>query len=104
MESPTETFLGSQDNRKVVENCYEASKYHELVECSDESAARVKDKIALYILYGAIGESDFEKIVSVKSSKEAWDILEKVYKGNDWVKQETKGVAEYITRVKIVMN
>jgi len=47
----------------------------------------VKDKAALYILYQAVDESDFEKIASVKSSKEVWGILEKMYKGDDRVKQ-----------------
>jgi len=32
---------------------------------------RVKDKAALYILYQAVDKSDFEKITSAKSSKEA---------------------------------
>jgi len=36
-----------------------------------------KDKATLYILYRAIDEYDFEKIASVKSLKEACDILEK---------------------------
>jgi len=49
--------------------------------------AHVKDKAALYILYQAVDESDFEKIASVKSSKEVWGILEKMYKGDDRVKQ-----------------
>jgi len=33
--------------------------------------ARVKHKAALYILYQAVDDSGFEKIASVKSSKEA---------------------------------
>jgi len=49
--------------------------------------ACVKDKAALFILYQAINESNFEKITNAKSSKEVWDILEKAYKGNDRVKQ-----------------
>jgi len=49
--------------------------------------ARVKDNAALYILYQVVDESGFEKIASAKSSKEAWGILEKVYKGDDQVKQ-----------------
>jgi len=47
----------------------------------------VKDKATLYILYQVVDESDFEKIASAKSSKEACDILEKAYKGDDRVKQ-----------------
>ncbi|BAT84814.1 hypothetical protein VIGAN_04227500 [Vigna angularis var. angularis] len=35
----------------------------------------------------AVDESGFEKIVNAKSSREAWQILEKVYKGDNHVKQ-----------------
>ena len=82
--------------------------------------ALVKDKAALYILYQDVDKSGFEKIASAKSSKEAWDILEKAYKGDDGVKQvqlqtlrgeleiirmkETEGVVEYITRAETVAN
>jgi len=80
----------------------------------------VKDKTTLYILYQVVDKSGFEKIASAKSSKEAWDILDKAYKRDDRVTQvrlqtlrgesermkmkETKGVAEYISRVEIVAN
>ncbi|GKD07240.1 hypothetical protein Tco_1186925 [Tanacetum coccineum] len=62
----------------------------------------------------------FEKIAEATTSKEAWDKLEKVYKGADRVKQarlqtlrgeleamkmkETEGVSDYITRVQAVVN
>ncbi|GKB38767.1 retrovirus-related pol polyprotein from transposon TNT 1-94 [Tanacetum coccineum] len=65
-------------------------------------------------------ESGFEKISNAITLKEACDILEKVYKGADRVKQvrlqtlrgeleamkmkETKGVSDYITRVQMVVN
>jgi len=41
---------------------------------------RVRDKSALY---NVVNESSFEKIANVASLKEAWDILEVAYKGND---------------------
>jgi len=41
----------------------------------------IKDKTTLYMLYWAVDEFDFKKITNAKSSKEAWDILEKTYKG-----------------------
>ena len=34
-----------------------------------------------------VKDTGFEKIASAKSSKEAWDILEKAYKGDDRVMQ-----------------
>jgi gag-polypeptide of LTR copia-type len=65
-------------------------------------------------------ESGFEKIVGATTSKEAWDILEKVFKGADRVKQmrlqtlrdelesmkmkESESVSDYITRVQAVVN
>ncbi|KAJ3701279.1 hypothetical protein LUZ61_004984 [Rhynchospora tenuis] len=81
---------------------------------------RKKDKTALYIIYQAVDESGFEKIASATSSHEAWNTLEKAYKGADRVKQvrlqtlrgefealkmkETEGVSEYMTRVQTVVN
>ena len=116
-------FLGSQENSEVVEDgFYEPANTTgwsngQLKVLKD---ARVKDKATLYILYQAVDESGFEKISSAKSSKEAWDILEKAYKGDGRVKQvqlqtfrgelksmrmkEIEGVAEYITRVETVAN
>lgn len=80
----------------------------------------MNDKTTLYMLYRAIDESSVEKIASVKTLKEMWDILEKVYKGDDWVKEvqlqalkgklksmrikETKGVFKYITLVETLVN
>ncbi|KAJ3704843.1 hypothetical protein LUZ61_008548 [Rhynchospora tenuis] len=81
---------------------------------------RKKDKTALYIMYQAVDESGFEKIAGATSSHEAWNTLEKAYKGADRVKQvrlqtlrgefealkmkETEGVSEYMTRVQTVVN
>jgi hypothetical protein len=48
--------------------------------------ARSKDNAALYMLLRAVDESGFEKIAGATTSKEAWDILEKVFKGADRVK------------------
>ena len=48
---------------------------------------RSKDKAALYMLFRVVDESGFEKIVKATNSKEAWDTLEKVFKGTDRVKQ-----------------
>jgi gag-polypeptide of LTR copia-type len=72
------------------------------------------------MLFRAVDESGFEKIAGATTSKEAWDILEKVFKGTDRVKQvrlqtlrgelesmkmkESESVSDYITRVQAVMN
>ena len=39
------------------------------------------------MLYRAVDEAIFEKIVGASTSKEAWDLLEKVFKGAVQVKQ-----------------
>ena len=67
----------------------------------------------MYVLYRAVDEFGFEKIANVMSSKEAWDILEKAYKGDNRVMQvrlqtlrgelervrmkEVEGVAKYVS-------
>jgi predicted AlkP superfamily phosphohydrolase/phosphomutase len=72
------------------------------------------------MLFQAVDESDFEKIADVTTSKEAWDILEKVFKGADRIKQvrfqtlrgelesmkmeELESVSNYITSVEAVVN
>jgi gag-polypeptide of LTR copia-type len=72
------------------------------------------------MLFQAVDESGFEKIAGATTSKETWDILEKVFKGADRVKQvrlqtlhgelesmkmkESKSVSDYITRVQAVVN
>ncbi|GKD78029.1 gag polyprotein, partial [Tanacetum coccineum] len=54
----------------------------------------------------AADESGFEKIAGAKTSKEAWDILEREFKGADRVKQMegSKGVSDYIMCVRFVVN
>jgi dGTP triphosphohydrolase len=71
-------------------------------------------------MYQAVDESGFEKIAGAKTLKEAWETLEKAYKGANRVKQvrlqtlrgefetlrikESEGVLDYITRVEMVVN
>jgi len=47
---------------------------------------QLKDKVALWMLYRAVDESIFEKIVGASTSKEVYDILKKVFKGVDQLK------------------
>lgn len=42
-----------------------------------------RDKQALYLIYQGIDESRFEKISSVATTKQAWDILQSSYRGNE---------------------
>jgi gag-polypeptide of LTR copia-type len=79
-----------------------------------------KDKIVFYMMYQTVDESGLENIAGAKTSKEAWETLEKAYKGEDRVKQvrlqtlrgefenlrmkESEDVSDYITRVEMMVN
>ena len=83
-------LFGSQDNWDVVENGYDEPANTDGYSNNQLNALktiRAKDKAALYLLYRAVDESEFEKISNAISSKEAWDILEKANKGDERVKQ-----------------
>ncbi|KAJ1400578.1 Zinc finger, CCHC-type [Sesbania bispinosa] len=116
-------LLGSQDNWDVVETGYEEpanTDGYSNAQLSALKAIRAKDKAALYLLYQSFDESSFEKIANAKSSKVAWDTLEKANKGDERVKQvrlqtlrgelenmrmkESESVSEFITRVETVVN
>lgn len=47
----------------------------------------MKNQLALYMLYRAVDKSSFGKIINAKSSREACQILEKLYKGDNRVWQ-----------------
>jgi len=116
-------LLGSQDAWEVVEEGYEEPantigyNANQMKVLKDTQA---KDKAALYILFRAVDESGFENMVKATTSKEAWDILGKVFQGVDRVKQvclqtlrgelesmkmkESESISEYIIRVQIVVN
>ncbi|KAG8501144.1 hypothetical protein CXB51_003220 [Gossypium anomalum] len=109
-------LLGSQNGWEVVQEGFLESTTTAGYTVAQNKALkemRSKDKATLYMLFRAVDESSFEKIARVTTSKEAWDILAKVYKGVDRVKQvclqlftmkESKGVSDYITRVQTVVN
>ncbi|KAG6516650.1 hypothetical protein ZIOFF_027119 [Zingiber officinale] len=116
-------LLGSQDNRDVVETGYEEpanTNGYSGAQLNALKAVRAKDKAALYLLYRAVDESGFEKIANAKSSKVAWDTLEKTNKGDEQLKQvrlqtlrgdlenmrmkESESISEFITRVETVVN
>jgi len=74
----------------------------------------------MYTLYRDVDDAGLEKLANATTSKEAWEILEKTYKGDDHVIQvrlqalrggfgrlvmkENEGVSEFISRVKTVAN
>jgi gag-polypeptide of LTR copia-type len=116
-------LLGSQDAWEVVEEGFEEPTNTTGYTATQNKAlkeARSKDKAALYMLFRAVDELGFEKIAGPTTSKEAWDILDKVFKRADRVKQvclqtlrgelksmkmkESKSVSDYITRVQAMVN
>ena len=83
-------LLGSQDAWEVVEEGFEEPTDTTGYTAAQNKALkelRSKNKVALYMLFRAVDESDFEKIARATTSKEAWDTLENVSKGTDRVKQ-----------------
>jgi len=116
-------LLGSLDAWEVTKDGFEEPTDIEGYTTAQNKAlkeTRSKDKTALYMLFRAVDESGFEKIAGSTTSKEAWDTLEKVFKGADRVKQvrlqtlrgklermqmkESENVSDYITRVQKVVN
>ena len=116
-------LLGSLDAWEVTKDGFEESTDVEGYTAAQNKALkemRSKDKTTLYMLFRAVDESGFEKIAGSTTSKEAWDTLEKVFKGADRVKQvrlqtlrgelermqmkESENVSDYITRVQKVVN
>ena len=81
---------------------------------------RKKDKRALFLIYQVVDENIFERISSSDTSKEAWDILHKSYRGEEKVKivrlqklrcefdglrmKETESIEDFYNRVIILIN
>ena len=116
-------LLGPQEICNIVKSGYQEPSENSNQMVAQNTALkkmRVKDKLALYFLNNAVDKSSFEKIANVVSSKEACDILEVAYKGNDrfrhvWLQalrgefedlkmEDREQVTEYITRVEKVAN
>jgi gag-polypeptide of LTR copia-type len=116
-------LLGLQDVWEVVEQGYTEQENMQDLMSNELKALKEsckKDKTTLYIMYQAVDESDFEKIAGANTSKDAWETLEKTYKGADRVKQvrvqtlrgefqtlkmkESEDVLDYITRVELMVN
>ena len=76
-------LLGSQDAWEVVEEGFEEptnTTGYTAAQIKVLKEMRSKDKATLYMLFRAVDESGFEKIVSATTSKEAWDILKRCSK------------------------
>ncbi|XP_035838960.1 uncharacterized protein LOC110901064 [Helianthus annuus] len=79
-----------------------------------------KDKRALHIIFQSVNETIFERIALAKTSKEAWNILHKSYKGENRVKniklqslrsdfdalrmKEGESIEDYFNRTVLIVN
>ncbi|XP_076920133.1 uncharacterized protein LOC143581187 [Bidens hawaiensis] len=79
-----------------------------------------KDRRVLHILFQASSEPIFERIATANTSKEAWDILHKAYRGEQRVQRvklqtlrcefdicrmnETETIEEYFNRITLIVN
>ncbi|KAI3708032.1 hypothetical protein L2E82_37034 [Cichorium intybus] len=113
----------SQDLWDVVKEGYEEPE--DLDEVTDEEESDLKeikkrDRKALFMIYQAVDEVIFERISSSATSKEAWDMLYKTYRGEDKVKvvrlqtlrcefdgikmRESETVEDFYNRVILLLN
>lgn len=77
---------------------------------------RKKDKKALFLLYQSIDDVIFEKISSATTAKEAWEMLQNSYKGEEYKVETLRAefeslsmknseiVSDYISRLQSVAN
>ena len=71
-------LLGAHDVWEIVENGYEEPQDEASLSPQQRDRlrdARKRDKKALYLIYQALGDDDFEKISNATTAKEAWEKL-----------------------------
>lgn len=113
----------SQDLWNFVENGYtelipvEGITPQQILEDKEK---KKRDRKALFFLFQSVDEYIFERISSSKTSKEAWDVLHKTYRGEERVKivrlqtlrcefdnikmRETESVEEFYNRMIVLLN
>uniref|UniRef100_A0A251S6V1 Putative zinc finger, CCHC-type, Ribonuclease H-like domain, GAG-pre-integrase domain protein n=1 Tax=Helianthus annuus TaxID=4232 RepID=A0A251S6V1_HELAN len=79
-----------------------------------------KDKKAMHIMFQSVNEMVFERIATCKTSKDAWEVLHKAYRGENRVKtvrlqtlrcefdnlrmKESESIEDYVNRTTIIVN
>ncbi|XP_074337043.1 uncharacterized protein LOC141674220 [Apium graveolens] len=118
-------LLWSQDIWDLVESGYtEPDAAAEAGLSNDQKSilkeTRKRDKKALFLIIQGVDESTFEKISEAKTSKQAWEILQKSFQGVEKVKKvrlqvlygefenlnikSSENIGEFVTRLKMVTN
>ncbi|CAA0805768.1 Unknown protein [Striga hermonthica] len=96
-------LLGAHDVWEIVENGYEEPPDEATLSQQQKERlrdSRKRDKKALFLIYQALGDDDFEKISSASTSKEAWNKLQVSCKGVEQVKKKRmKGRATIVVNI-----
>ncbi|CAA0828003.1 Unknown protein [Striga hermonthica] len=83
-------LLGAHDVWEIVENGYEEPPDEATLSQQQKERlrdSRKRDKKALFLIYQALGDDDFEKISSTSTAKETWNKLQVSCKGVEQVKK-----------------
>ncbi|XP_014506443.1 uncharacterized protein LOC106766209 [Vigna radiata var. radiata] len=83
-------LLRSQNLWDMVEDRYvepDEDEHQTVAQMTTLKKTCARDVSTLYFIYNAVDESGFKKIVNAKSKKEACEILEVAYKGDNHVRQ-----------------
>ncbi|KAI0519171.1 hypothetical protein KFK09_006613 [Dendrobium nobile] len=116
-------LFGSQDIWEIVEKGYVEHQEEAVLSTAQRELlkeSRKKDKKALFFIYQALDEANFEKVASASTSKQAREILQVAYKGINKIKKirlqtlraefealqmkEAENVEDYFTRVLTIVN
>jgi len=118
-------LFGFQDLWEVVTDGFtEPTEEEEAKYTADEKKAlkeqRKKDKKALFLLYQELDEPTFEKVAKATTSKQAWEILASIFKGDERVRRvrlqtlrgefealhmkDGESVSDYFSRLLVIVN
>ncbi|KAJ0522113.1 putative RNA-directed DNA polymerase [Helianthus annuus] len=114
-------LLESQDLWTIVEEGYNQPAYG--APESDQNTYKEnikKDKKALHIIFQAASDMVFERIAVCQTSKEAWNVLHKTYRGEQRVKmvklqtlrcefdalrmKENESIEDFVNRTTVIVN
>jgi hypothetical protein len=117
--------LGFKICGKVITDGFtEPTKKEEAKYTADEKKAlkeqRKKDKKALFLLYQGLDEPTFEKVAKATTSKQVWEILASIFKGDERVRRvrlqtlqgefealhmkDGESVSDYFSRLLVIVN